>query len=91
MKKSRGNFDLCAKAAVHETNTGRLSESGRRAPLGVFRHKRSALGTAPELVRNHSSVDRQGSTDDIGSLVRANEQDGICDLLGSADALVGNL
>src|ERR1700722_3229270 len=45
----------------------------------------------PGLVRNHSSVDRQGSTDDVGGFVRANEQDGVRNFLGSANALVGNL
>src|SRR5260221_9491203 len=39
----------------------------------------------------HSSVDRQGCTDDVGCLVRANEDDGIGNFFGSADALVRNL
>ncbi len=39
----------------------------------------------------HSSVDRQGCTDDVGCLVRANEHDGIGNFFGSADALVRNL
>src|SRR5271165_255789 len=42
-------------------------------------------------VGDHSSVDRQGCTDDVGCLVRANEHDGICNFFGSADALVRNL
>src|SRR5260221_657908 len=36
----------------------------------------------------HSSVDRQGCTDDVGCLVRANEHDGIGNFFGSADPLV---
>jgi hypothetical protein len=42
-------------------------------------------------VGDHSSVDRQGCTDDVGCLVRGNEHDGIGNFFGSADALVRNL
>jgi hypothetical protein len=46
---------------------------------------------ALELVRDHSSADRQGCLDDVRCLVRANEHDGVCNFFRSADALVRNL
>jgi hypothetical protein len=52
--------------------------------------QRGAL-IAEGLARDHPSVDGQGCPDDVGSLLRANEHDGICNFFGSADALVRNL
>src|ERR1700722_4039754 len=43
------------------------------------------------LVRDHPSINRQGCPDDVGSLVRANEHDGIGNFFGRADTLVRNL
>jgi hypothetical protein len=40
---------------------------------------------------DHSSIDRQGRTDNVGRLVRANEHDGIGNFFGSANTLVRNL
>jgi len=53
--------------------------------------RRTWFGGGPELIRGHSSIDRHGCTDDVGSLVRGNECDGVCNFFGSADALVRNL
>ena len=46
---------------------------------------------SPESARGHSSVDRQGRTDDVGSLVRANKHDGIGNFFGGAHALGRNV
>ena len=40
---------------------------------------------------DHSSVDRQGRADDVGSLVRANKHDGIGNFFGGAHALGRNV
>src|SRR5260370_21321278 len=80
-----------AKRRYAKATACRLNELGRRGLVGVVTHKKAPSGGGPELVRGHSSVDRQGCTDDVGCLVRANEHDGICNFFGSADALVRNL
>src|SRR3984957_6559641 len=44
-----------------------------------------------ELACDHPSIDRQGCPDNVGSLVRTNEHDGICHFFGRSDPLVRNL
>src|SRR5260370_36334718 len=47
------------------------------------------LDSERESPRDHPSVNRHGCTDDVGGLVRANEDAGVGILFGSARAAVG--
>ena len=67
-----------------------------RAPLSqtlvrsLVSHRSEAPGYGG-LACDHPSVDCQGCSDNVGSLVRTNEHDGIGNFFGSADTLVRNL
>jgi hypothetical protein len=61
-------------------------EPGRRPRFTEARPQ-----VAEGLACDHPSVDCQGCSDNVGSLVRTNEQDGISNFFGSADTLVRNL
>ena len=78
-----------AKATVSETDSRNLGELGGCLVCVVLHKKLPSRG--PELIGDHSSIDSQGRTNDVGSLVRPNEHDGICNFFWSADAFVRNL
>lgn len=52
----------------------------------VSAHGLSLQATDPESASYHPSIDGEGRTDDIGSLVRSDEHDCVCNLVRSADA-----
>jgi hypothetical protein len=88
-EEQRWRAAFLAKATVSETDSPNLGELGGCVVRVVIHKKPPSRG--PELIGDHSSIDSQGGTDDVGSLVRPNEQDGICNFFWSADAFVRNL